>query len=201
MSNAILLFVCAIILVACSNDPPGNIDDICEIFREEGGWYEDAKRSYERWGVPIHVQLAIIYQESGFWRYAKTDMQYVLWIIPVGRLSSAYGYAQAKEETWIWYMQSTKNRGADRNDFDDAVDFVGWYVNKSNEMLEISKWDAYNQYLAYHEGQGGFRRKTYNQKPWLINVAKKVDKLAGSYREQLKTCEDEFKSSWWEFWK
>ena len=98
-------------------------------------------------------------------------------------------------------MQSTNNRGADRNDFDDAVDFVGWYVNKSNEMLEISKSDAYNQYLAYHEGQGGYRRKTYNQKPWLISVAKKVDKLAGSYHAQLKTCEDEFKSSWWEFWK
>jgi len=195
----LFLIICAVIVVGCSNSPPKNINDSCEIFREKDDWYDDAKDSFERWGVPIQVQLAIIHQESRFKYDAKTEMEYFLWVIPVGRKSSAYGYAQVKDETWDWYIKSTRNWGADRDDFDDAVDFIGWYGKMSYDKLKISKWDAKNQYLAYHEGHGGFKRKTYNSKPWLINVAAKVDKNARKYSAQLKTCEDELNSSWW-FW-
>ena len=69
----------------------------------------------------------------------------------------------------------------------------------SYDTLKISKWDAKNQYLAYHEGHGGFKRKTYNSKPWLVKVAYKVEKNAKKYGAQLKTCEDELNSGWW-FW-
>ncbi len=192
-----ILFV--VYLAACSSSPPKNINDSCEIFREKSGWYDDAKDSFERWGVPIHVQLAIIYQESHFKYDARTKMQYYLWFIPIGRKSTAYGYAQAMDTTWEWYMKSTNNWGADRDDFDDAVDFIGWYGKRSYDTLKISKWDAYNQYLAYHEGQGGYRKKSYIKKPWLIKVAKKVDKLAKTYHTQLSRCEDELNSGWW-FW-
>jgi hypothetical protein len=195
----LLIIISAAVLASCSNAPPRNINDSCEIFREKDDWYDDAKDSYQRWGVPIHVQLAIIHQESRFKHDAETEMQYFLWIIPVGRKSSAYGYAQVKDETWDWYIKSTNNRGADRDDFDDAVDFIGWYGKKSYDTLKISKWDAKNQYLAYHEGHGGYKRKTYNSKPWLIKVAAKVDQNAMKYAAQLKTCEDELNSGWW-FW-
>ena len=198
MIKIVLLFA-VIFLPACSTTPPGNINSSCAIFEEKDDWYDDAKDSFERWGVPIHVQLAIIHQESRFKYDAKTEMEYFLWIIPVGRKSSAYGYAQVKDGTWDWYIKSTRNWGADRDDFDDAVDFIGWYGKYSYEKLKISKWDAYNQYLAYHEGHGGYKRKTYNSKPWLIKVAKKVDQRAKSYRAQLATCEEELNSSWW-FW-
>jgi hypothetical protein len=194
-----IALLCAVFLAACSTTPPKNINDICEIFREKGGWYDDAKESFERWGVPIHVQLAIIYQESHFKYDARTEMQYFLWFIPIGRKSSAYGYAQVKDATWEWYMKSTDNWGADRDDFDDSVDFIGWYGKRSYDTLKISKWDAYNQYLAYHEGQGGYRKKSYKKKPWLIKVAKKVDRLAKTYHTQLSRCEDELNSGWW-FW-
>jgi len=191
--------LCTVLLVACSTTPPKHINNICDIFREKDDWYDDAKDSFERWGVPIHVQLAIIHQESHFKYDARTEMQYFLWFIPIGRKSSAYGYAQVKDDTWDWYIKSTQNWGADRDDFDDAVDFIGWYGKLSYDKLKISKWDAYNQYLAYHEGQGGFRKKTYKKKPWLIKVAKKVDKLAKTYHTQLSRCEDELNSGWW-FW-
>ncbi len=171
----------------------------CSIFKEKGGWYEDASESYKRWGVPIHVQLAIVYQESRFVHDAQTEMEYLLWIIPTGRKSSAYGYAQAQDATWEDYIKASGNSGADRDDFADAVDFIGWYGRESYKRLKVSKWDAYNQYLAYHEGQGGFKRKTYNKKPWLIKVAKKVKKNAGKYAAQLKKCEADLKSSGW-FW-
>ena len=190
-----------VILAGCSSDPPQNISNSCDIFEDKSGWYRDASRAYEKWGTPIHVQLAIIYQESKFVDDAKPPRDHILWVIPWGRISSAYGYAQAKDSTWDWYIEKTGNRGADRDDFEDAVDFIAWYVSTSNRMLGISKWDAYNQYLAYHEGQGGYRKKTYKDKPWLIKVAKKVSARAASYQNQLARCEDELDSGWslWPF--
>ena len=197
--KSLSLSICLCLLAGCSTSPPKNINNSCEIFREKSDWYDDAKNSFERWGVPIHVQLAIIHQESRFKYDAQTEMEYFLWIIPTGRKSSAYGYAQVKDDTWDWYIKSTRNWGADRDDFDDAVDFIGWYGKKTYDTLKISKWDAKNQYLAYHEGHGGYKRKTFNKKPWLIKVANKVDKNARKYRAQLKTCENELNSGWW-FW-
>ncbi len=191
--------LCAVLLLGCSTSPPKNINNSCEIFREKSDWYDDAKDSFKRWGVPIHIQLAIIHQESRFKYDAQTEMEYFLWIIPIGRQSSAYGYAQVKDGTWDWYIKSTRNWGADRDDFDDAVDFIGWYGKKTYDTLKISKWDAKNQYLAYHEGHGGYKRKTFNKKPWLIKVANKVDKNARKYGAQLKKCEDELNAGWW-FW-
>ncbi len=200
--NNLKFISCFIILAglgACSTSPPKNMANSCSIFEEKSGWYDDARDSFKRWGVPIHVQLAIIHQESRFTSDAQTDMEYILWIIPSGRKSTAYGYAQVKDATWEWYIKSTGNSGADRDDFADAVDFIGWYGKKSYDTLKISKWDAYNQYLAYHEGHGGFKRKTYQQKPWLMKVAVKVKKNASRYAAQLKTCEQELNSGWW-FW-
>ncbi len=188
-----------LLLAACSSAPPKNIDNSCAIFFDRDDWYDAAKASFKRWGVPIHVQLAIIHQESRFKYDAKTEMEYFLWIIPVGRKSTAYGYAQVKDDTWDWYRKATHNWGADRDDFEDAVDFIGWYGKLSYDKLKISKWDAYNQYLAYHEGHGGFKRKHYRNKPWLIKVARKVEKNAKRYARQLKTCEAELNAGWW-FW-
>jgi hypothetical protein len=191
----------ATLLWSCSGGPPKNIHDSCEIFDDKGGWYRDAKRAFERWGVPIHVQLAIIYQESKFVDDAKPPRDYLLWVIPWGRVSSAYGYAQAKDTTWDWYREKSGNRSADRDDFADAVDFIAWYGHMSHRMLGISRSDSYRQYLAYHEGQGGYRRKTYAAKPWLIKVARKVDDRARRYQAQLAQCEDELDSGWrlWPF--
>ncbi len=193
--------VALILYGGCSTDPPRDISNSCEMFEDKSGWYKDTKRSYEKWGVPIHVQLAIIYQESKFVDDAKPPRDYLLWLIPWGRVSSAYGYAQAQDSTWDWYIEKTGNRGADRDDFGDAVDFVGWYGDMSHRLLGISRWDAYRQYLAYHEGHGGYKRGTYSEKPWLIKVARKVESRARDYRAQLAKCEDELDSGWdlWPF--
>ena len=190
MSNRVIGFAfvssVVLLLISCTTNPPKNMNNSCSIFEEKGGWYDDANDSFKRWGVPIHVQLAIIHQESRFTHDAQTEMQYFMWIIPTGRQSSAYGYAQVKDETWDWYIKSTGNSGADRDDFADAADFIGWYGKRSYDTLKISKWDAYNQYLAYHEGHGGFKRKTYNQKPWLIKVAPRLKRMRVSMPHNLK---------------
>jgi hypothetical protein len=190
----------AALMLACSSSPPQNIRNSCDIFEEKDDWYADANASYEKWGVPVHVQLAIIYQESRFVHDAKPPRQKLLWVIPWTRPSSAYGYGQIKDSTWDWYLKSTDRSWADRDDFDDVTDFIGWYGNYSHRTLGISKWDAYNQYLAYHEGHGGYKRKTYKKKAWLMKVARKVDDRAKAYHTQLKQCEDSLDKGGWFFW-
>ncbi len=196
-----LLLFSFILLIGCTKKPPSNLDDSCAIFKEKSGWYRYANNSYKEWGVPIHVQLAIIHQESRFRAQAKAPKDYLLWVIPWGRKSNAYGYAQVKDETWDWYKRKTGNRSASRDDFEDATDFIGWYVDYTHKTLGISKWDVYNQYLAYHEGHGGFKNKSYNQKPWLIEVSKKVKRRAARYHTQLTRCKAELESRWvlWPF--
>ena len=183
-------------LTSCATPPPQNPENICEIFREHSDWYFAAKDAKERWGVPIHVPMSMMYQESSFKHDAIPPRKYLLGFIPWGRVSSAYGYSQAKTLTWEDYMRESDNSGADRDDFDDAIDFMGWFVFKTHKVNKVSKWDTYNQYLNYHEGWGGFRKKSYNKKPWLIKVSRKVDSRAKRYSSQLKSCEKELNRSW-----
>jgi len=139
--------------------------------------------------VPLPVLLAIIYQESAFQADAQPPRIWYLGFIPGPRPSSAYGYSQALDGTWDRYIAATDNRDADRDEFDDAVDFIGWYINETSKRNRIAKNDAYNQYLAYHEGQGGFAKGSYRKKPWLMKRARQVRQQANRYRAQLSRCE------------
>ena len=189
MRKQLILIFCALFLTACATPPPRNPDNICAIFFENRDWYDASKEMKEDWGTPIHVPLAMMYQESSFKHDARPPMQY-LWFIPIGRASNAYGYAQAKTMTWKDYQRETGNSWADRDDFADAIDFMGWFTYKTQKINGVSKWDAYAQYLAYHEGHGGYKRKTYLKKKWLMRVAKKVKANASRYAQQLKQCKN-----------
>jgi hypothetical protein len=190
-----------LLLTSCATRPPEDISDSCAIFEDKDDWYDSTKDAQEKWGVPVHVQLAIIHQESRFVDDAKPPRGTLLWVIPWKRPSSAYGYGQVKDSTWDWYIEKTGNRGADRDDFEDVADFIGWYGDMSHRILGIRRDDAYSQYLAYHEGHGGFQRKTYDRKPWLKKVAHRVQRRANQYQIQLARCEDELNSGWdwWPF--
>jgi hypothetical protein len=146
------------------------------------------KRAERRWGIPVNVQMATLYQESKFIGNARTPHKYVLGVIPMGRQSSAYGYSQALDATWDEYRNSTGKRSAKRDDFGDSVDFMGWYMDESTRKLGISKSDARSQYLAYHEGRTGYARGTYKSKSWLMRVAGEVDDRSTLYRSQLQRC-------------
>lgn len=176
----------------CTTKPPSNKDDICEIFNEKRGWYKDAKKSSRRWGTDISVMMAMMHQESSFRARAKPPRKKIIGFIPGPRPASAYGYAQAIDGTWRAYKRSTGKGGADRNNFEDAIDFIGWYNDQSQRKNQISKSDAYHLYLAYHEGHGGYAKRTFRNKQWLKDVATKVSKRSGMYRAQLDRCEAKF---------
>ncbi|MDH3757659.1 MAG: transglycosylase SLT domain-containing protein [Gammaproteobacteria bacterium] len=188
-----------LLLASCATTPPENVENICAIFEEKSSWYKAAKKSEERWGTPTHVQMSIIRQESTFKFDAKPPRTKLLGFIPWKRPSDAYGYAQALESTWKEYKKDTGRRFADRDDFDDAIDFVGWYTYSTHKAVGISKWDPYNQYLAYHEGAMGWKRGSYKRKGWLKDTARRVDYRAREWGAQLKRCEDDLDKGWWIF--
>lgn len=184
----------SVLLAGCATAPPKQQDNLCEIFREKSGWYDDAKDMEEEWGTPIHVAMAFIKQESGYRHDAKPPIDYVLGFIPWGRVSSAYGYAQAQDPAWDDFQRAT-DYGGSRTNFDDSLMFIGWYTSETQKTLGVSKWDTYHQYLAYHEGRGGFKRKSYQSKPTLIKVARKVEQQAKDYGWQLKQCRQELEDN------
>ena len=184
-----IFWLLIIFVISCTTIQPEMTVNSCIIFKEKKFWYKDAKKSYDKWEAPISLQLAIINQESSFKQFAKPKRKKIIGIIPWKRPSSAFGYAQVTDSTWSWYKSNTKNKNASRANFHDISDFIGWYVEQSNKMLDISKKDAFNQYLAYHEGQRGWKEKKYISKEWLIEVAKNVEMNSKNYNIQLMKCE------------
>ena len=192
---AAALMVVAAVMAGCSaTRPPRQVDDACSIFREKDDWYADARDARERWGVPISIQLAFIRQESSFDGEARPPRKWYLGFIPGSRASNAHGYAQALKSTWDEYRKATGESGADRDEFGDAVDFIGWYNARSAKLCGIPKNDAYRLYLAYHEGPGGYKKGSHRRKEWLLTTAKKVATRAERYRSQLASCEKELAS-------
>lgn len=195
----ILLILLVLTVAGCATSPPRNPGNACDVFREKDDWYGDAEKARKRWGTPVHVTMAIMYHESGYRANAKPPRAKLLWVIPMPwRVSDAYGYPQAKDSTWDWYKDEAGGWGADRDDFDDAIDFIAWYADVSHRKLGISKWDARNQYLAYHEGHGGYARGSYRRKGWLMKRADLVASTAKRYQTQLASCEDDLDS--WSLW-
>ena len=186
----------SIILSGCITSQPSDIDNICSMFDEKRNWYNSAQSAEKRWGIPIAVNMAVIYQESSFKARAKPERSKILWVLPGRRPSSAYGYAQALDSTWDDYKKISGNKRASRSNFNDAIDFVSWYNSNSRRINKIASFDAKNFYLAYHEGNAGFARQSYSDKGWLINAANRVQFNAERFNSQLKGCENELNKGW-----
>lgn len=187
----------ATLMAGCATTPPRQPEDLCQIFQEKDDWYQDARDASKRWGSPIPVLMAIMYQESAYQAKARPPRKRFLWVLPGLRKSSAYGYAQVTDPTWEEYLRDAAGWGASRSDFEDAVDFIGWYNARTRRRNGIALTDAYSLYLAYHEGHGGFRRGTYHKKAWLKRAASRVAKRAERYQYQLARCEKSLQRSWW----
>ena len=182
----LISLIILLILSSCSSVPL-NTKNSCNIFSERYLWYKHAKKTEEKWGAPIHIQLAFIKKESDFDWLAQPKRLKLFKVIPYKRPSSSFGYSQAVKGTWDQYKKETNNRLATRVRFKDSVDFIGWYMNKTEKLLKIPKTDAYRQYIAYHEGWGNYKNYKKNKK--VIIFAKEVKDQANKYRKQLVKCQ------------
>lgn len=199
--SILLGLVLSAMWAGCLTSPPREPDDLCAIFGEKRSWYRSAERSFARWGIPASVQLAIIHQESSFRATARPPRGRFLWIFPGSRPSSAYGYGQVVDATWRRYAKRAGNPGADRDDFGDVSDFIGWYGDYIHKRTGIGKQEAGRLYMAYHEGPGGYQRGTHLKKGWLQKVARKVDRRAARYQGQYDVCREKLdkRSFFWPF--
>jgi hypothetical protein len=191
MSRLLRASVLFLALASCGGgnfSAPRDLDNACAIVRERPQYYRAMQATERKWGVPVHVQMATIHQESKFIGNARTPHRFALGVIPMGRQSSAYGYSQALDGTWEEYQKDQRRSGARRDRIADATDFMGWYMHESTERLGISKADAQAQYLAYHEGRTGYARQSYLGKPWLMEVSAKVQQRSQTYAQQLQGC-------------
>ena len=186
IQNKKLLYLILFFLVSACSSIPKNTADGCSIFSERYLWYKHAKKTERKWGTPIYIQLAIIKMESDFDWLAKPERKKIFKVIPYKRPSSSFGYSQAVKGTWKQYKQETNNPLATRVRFKDSVDFIGWYTNKSEKILKISKKDAFRQYIAYHEGWGNYKNYKNNKK--IISLAKRVQLQSNKYKSQLDKC-------------
>ena len=193
MQKAILNknLICLIIfffIVSCSSIPK-NSANACQLFGERYFWYKNAKKSSERYNVPVHIILAFINKESGFNRWAKPKRTKIFKIIPYKRPSSSFGYSQAVKKTWELYKTETNNPLALRARFKDSVMFIGWYMTKTNKINKIPLNDPYRQYLNYYLGWGDYKNKVYEKDKKAIIFAKSVEKQSKIYKNQLRECQ------------
>ena len=184
-NNKLIFLFLFFFIFSCSSIPK-NTADGCSIFSERYLWYKHAKKAEQKWGTPIYIQLAFIKMESDFDWLARPERLKIFKVIPYRRPSSSFGYSQAVKGTWKQYKEETNNKLATRTRFKDSVDFIGWYTNKTEKLLKISKKDAFRQYIAYHEGWGNYKK--YKEKPKVILLAKKVQQQSDKYKSQLNKC-------------
>ena len=115
MSRLLRATVLTLLVASCGGggnySAPRNLDDACSILDQRPSFLKAMQRSERRWGIPVHVQMATIYQESKFIGNARTPFHYVLGVIPMGRQSSAYGYSQALDATWKEYKRGPGVQG------------------------------------------------------------------------------------------
>lgn len=197
MMRALVVVVLALGLAACATTPPKNPNDLCAIFQEKKGWYSDAKKAQDKWGTSIPVMMATMHQESRFVADARPPRRYYLGFIPGSRPSNAYGYPQALDETWAVYRKQSGNGWGDRDDFGDAIDFIGWYYQQSYQVDGIKRDDAFNLYLSYYRGHKGFLLGSPPKGAAV--VSQKVALRSQQYGVQLKSCVDALEkaaSSW-----
>lgn len=190
LSRNVLLAVLLPVLAGCSTlaSPPRKPLDLCAVFAEKREWQKPAARSEARWGVPVPVLMATMFHESSYRADARPPRRYILGFIPGPRRSTAYGYAQAVNGTWKEYVDRQNRWFARRDDFSDAIDFIGWYHYGTTRELGMRSDDMRNLYLAYHEGRAGFARSSYLAKPWLIAYTGKVEQTEALYRQQYTGC-------------
>ena len=189
------ILITLILLASCAATPPSKTSNICDIYDEKRSWYRASLKTEKKWGIAPEVTMAFIKHESSYQQGAKPERTRIFFgLLPGKRKSTAYGYAQVTDGTWESYKKATGYRFVSRRNFSDAVDFIGWYNDRSSKKLGIPKNNARLLYLAYHEGMNGYKKGSYRSKPWLLSVSTYVQNTANMYSSQFEKCKKRLRS-------
>ena len=181
----IIIYLAVVSTTGCANvTQPKNPKNLNSIFNEKKSWYYQARKSSKKWDMPISGMMAIMFQESSYIHDAQPARDW-FFFIPLPRKSSAYGYAQAQDSTWDIYVKEAGGLFSSRSSFADAIDFIGWYMNKTRKLNNIPATRVDLHYINYHEGWGGYRKGSYKKKKWLLKTSDKVQRLADRYSQNL----------------
>lgn len=164
-----------------------NKQDACKMLQENPDWLYAIKRTSDKWNTPMSIQLSFVYHESSFVYNARPIKKRKGYAFGTEYASSALGFSQALNGAWGDYKKEQKPVKAMRTNFGDSVDFIGWYNSKSHK-IGIKPTDAYNLYLAYHEGRRGWQKGYHKKQKWLLNYAKSVQKKSEVYSKQINQC-------------
>lgn len=192
--NLAILLAAALGMSGCASAPqPSNaeIADACLLLKQNRQWHDVMRETARKWGAPMGFQLAVIKQESSFDSQALAPRGERQWfgLVEGKRVSSAAGYSQALDGTWEAYKRETGKGMANRNDFRDSSDFIGWYYNTTGKRTGLGQYDYQAHYLAYHEGATGYLKGTWKGKTWLIQTASRVAQQAARYEGQISGCD------------
>lgn len=176
------IILASLAITSCSEETKvDNKLTACEILNDHPGWAKSLKKAEDTYKLPPAFAMGVMYQESRFKSNAKA----------VG--SSAYGYAQAINSTWKHFQEDVK-ANARRDNFDDSVQFMGWYMAQLAKSAKLKMSESENLYMAYMLGATGFKRYkagTFKNKAKIIEdkkLAKKVKNFTSLYKSQLKKC-------------
>lgn len=174
----------AFFFMGCSTQPPANPNNLCSVFQDKDSWYVAAHKVHAKYGIPIDTAIAILAQNSKRSNQDNGLFESLTSAVGLGN----EGFLVVSDEIWQQYKDEAGNFLSDRGSFADALDFMGWYMNKAKEKSGIALFDAYNQYLVYREGFDAFNTRSYTAKVWLLNEASEVRNRALEYRKQLLRC-------------
>ena len=163
--------------------------DICHIYERRPHWDWILNDVEEEYGVSKFLILSVMNQESSFRSNARPPFKKLFGFIPYWeRLSSSHGYSQAVNGTWEMFQKNTKMFDTSRTSFKDSAIFISWYFKESQRKNNIALNDYSNLYLSYHEGWGGYNKKTFLKKKNLPKIAQKVNKYTIKYKNQYSQC-------------
>src|SRR5690554_5398653 len=122
--------------------------------------------------------------------YTLVPSDHCLWIC--ASAGSSLGGVPCSQ--WGWHFYRAYRHGI-RSGFRRLVQ------PSDQSQLGIPFYNPRQLYLAYHEGRGGYARKTFARKPEVTALASRVQARAFRYDNQLKSCEQEFQCwRWYQFW-
>ncbi|QIW10091.1 transglycosylase SLT domain-containing protein [Francisella sp. LA112445] len=175
----LILFVLNPTNIFAKTDYPSNTN-ICQILKYHPSWKKSLIKANNKYNISPAFTLAIIHQESKFHANVKNSH------------SSAFGYAQALNGTWKVFQRDVEPN-AKRNNFNDSVEFVDWYMARLAHKLDIKASDSFDLYLAYMLGEGGYRN--YMDNPHKSSsmlhreaIAAKVRLKSQVYNLELEDC-------------